>query len=75
MAKPAFAGLGNPSGKAVLPSSIIKPGKYQPKKFQMEMPDEKQSGLYGIKHHDEDDVVESLALDESSRRTSNKPVV
>jgi hypothetical protein len=41
MAKPAFAGLGGPGGKAVLPSSIIKPGKYQPKKFQMDMPDEK----------------------------------
>lgn len=51
MAKPAFAGLGNPTGagKAVLPSSIIKPGKYQPKKFQMDMPDEKQSGLQFLK--------------------------
>jgi hypothetical protein len=76
MAKPAFAGLGGPSGgKAVLPSSIIKPGKYQPKKFQMEMPDEKQSGLFGLRR-DEEEVVESLALDESSaRRISSKPIV
>jgi hypothetical protein len=40
----------------------------------MEMPDEKQSGLYGIKR-DEEEVVESLALDESSRRVSSKPIV
>jgi hypothetical protein len=75
MAKPAFAGIGGAGGKAVLPSSIIKPGKYQPKKFQMEMPDEKQSGLYGIKRNDDDDLVESLALEDSSRKISSKPIV
>lgn len=44
----------------------------------MEMPDEKQSGIYGIqanKNDFDDDVVESLALDDSVRRPSNKPVV
>ena len=53
--------------KATLPTSIIKPGKYKPKKFMMEMPDEKQSGIYGLKKPlmEEDEMVESLALDES----------
>ncbi len=44
----------------------------------MEMPDEKQSGIYGIsasKNDFDDDVVESLALDDSVRRPSGKPVV
>jgi hypothetical protein len=42
----------------------------------MDMPDEKQSGMFGIKRtNDEDDVVESLALDESARRISSKPIV
>jgi hypothetical protein len=42
----------------------------------MEMPDEKQSGMFGIKRtNDDDDVVESLALDESARRISSKPIV
>jgi hypothetical protein len=42
----------------------------------MEMPDEKQSGIYGVKRpFDEEEVVESLALDESSRRISSKPIV
>jgi hypothetical protein len=41
----------------------------------MEMPDEKQSGLYGIKRNDDDDMVESLALDDSSRKISSKPIV
>jgi hypothetical protein len=33
----------------------------------MEMPDEKQSGIYGLKKPlmEEDEMVESLALDES----------
>ena len=40
------------------------------------MPDEKQSGIYGVKRpFDEEEVVESLALDESSRRISSKPIV
>jgi hypothetical protein len=36
MSKPLLGG-----NKATLPSAIIKPGKYKPVKFQMEMPDEK----------------------------------
>jgi hypothetical protein len=43
MSKPSLGG-----NKATLPSAIIKPGKYKSKKFQMDMPDEKQSGIYGI---------------------------
>jgi hypothetical protein len=43
MSKPVFG-----AGKATLPSAIIKPGKYKPVKFQMDMPDEKQSGIYGL---------------------------
>ena len=31
--------------------------------------------MFGIKRTDEDDVVESLALDESARRISSKPIV
>jgi hypothetical protein len=43
----------------------------------MDMPDEKQSGIYGLNNKpNDDDVVESLALDDqSSRRISNKPIV
>lgn len=62
MSKPLIGG-----SKATLPSAIIKPGKYKPKKFQMDLPDEKQSGIYGLKaNDDEDDLVESLALDENN---------
>lgn len=65
MSKPMIGG-----GKATLPSAIIKPGKYKPKKFQMDMPDEKQSGIYGLKsgNNDEDDLVESLALDDNTNK-------
>jgi len=64
MSKPLLGG----GGKATLPSAIIKPGKYKPKKFQMDMPDEKQSGIYGIRApEEEDELVESMALDESAR--------
>ncbi len=69
MSKPVFGG-----NKATLPSAIIRPGKYQPKKFQMEMPDEKQSGIYGLKKEDDDDVVESLALDDNIQRSGFKPI-
>jgi len=42
----------------------------------MDMPDEKHSGMYGIKKEDDDDVVESLALDDNnfSRAKSNLPL-
>ena len=61
MSKPLIGG-----SKATLPSAIIKPGKYKPaEKFRMEMPDETKSGMYGIKPTFEDELVESLALDES----------
>jgi len=66
-------------GGAKATSAIIKPGKYKPKKFQMDMPDEKQSGIYGLVkgpigtsginggfHDDGDDMVESMALDDNS---------
>lgn len=58
MTKPQFGG----GSKATLPTAIIRPGKYKPVKFQMEMPDEKQSGIYGLKGND-DDNVESMSLD------------
>lgn len=35
----------------------------------MDLPDEKQSGIYGLKQggaNDEDDLVESLALDDNA---------
>ena len=65
MSKPVFGG----GTKSTLPASIIKPGKYKPKKFQMDMPDEKQSGIYGLQNNmnDDDDNVESMALDENIR--------
>ena len=69
MSKPVFGG-----NKATLPSAIIRPGKYQPKKFQMDLPDEKQSGLYNLKRDEDDDVVESLALDDNiPKPKSNVP--
>ena len=69
MSKPALGG-----NKATLPSAIIRPGKNKPKKYQMDMPDEKQSGMYGIKKEFEDDVVESLALDDNNfKQKSNLP--
>jgi hypothetical protein len=69
MSKPVFG-----ANKATLPSAIIRPGKYQPKKFQMDMPDEKDSGMYGIKKDVEEDVVESLALDDNNfKQKSNLP--
>ena len=38
------------------------------------MPDEKDSGMYGIKKEAEDDVVESLALDDNNfKPKSNLP--
>ena len=44
----------------------------------MEMPDEKQSGMYGIKktgnNFDDDDLVESMALDEPRQKPSLNPV-
>lgn len=63
MSKPVFGG----GTKSTLPSAIIKPGKYKPKKFQMDMPDEKQSGIYGIQRNinDDDNLVESMALDDN----------
>lgn len=70
MSKPMLGG----GGKATLPSAIIKPGKYKPKKFQMDMPDEKQSGIYGIRAPDEDELVESMALDESARGPPLNPI-
>ncbi len=60
MSKPLFG------GPKIGGASVIKPGKYQPKKFQMAMPDEKQSGIYGLKSNQEDDeLVESMALDDN----------
>jgi hypothetical protein len=43
----------------------------------MDMPDEKQSGIYGLsaKKDFDDDVVESLSLEDSVRRPTSKPVV
>lgn len=32
----------------------------------MDMPDEKMSGMYGIKKEDDEDVVESLALEDNN---------
>jgi hypothetical protein len=61
-------------GKATLPAAIIKPGMYKPKKFQMEMPDEKQSGMYSKKLAGDDldeDVVESMALEEPKPKPSS----
>lgn len=52
-----------------MPAGITKsskPGKFQFKKnggFKMDMPDEKQSGIYGIRKNSEEDVVESLVED------------
>jgi hypothetical protein len=40
----------------------------------MDMPDEKDSGMYGIKKDVEEDVVESLALDDNNfKQKSNLP--
>ncbi len=33
------------------------------------MPDEKQSGIYGLKKDEDEDVVESLALDDNMPRS------
>ena len=64
MSKPSLGG----STKTTLPSSVIKPGKYKPKKFQMDMPDEKDSGMYGLKNNMDDELVESLALDSNENQ-------
>jgi hypothetical protein len=42
----------------------------------MEMPDEKQSGIYGIKKggFEDDELVESMALDEPKAKPSLNPV-
>ena len=67
MTKPQLGG-GN---KSTLPTVIIRPGKYKPVKFQMEMPDEKQSGIYGLKSQvNEDDMVESMSLEDSVPKRS-----
>ena len=64
MSKPIL-GSGN---KAILPSNILKPNKITfKKKFQMEVPDEKQSGLTNLRNVDED-VVESLIDNEAQNR-------
>ena len=57
MSKPVL-GSGN---KAVLPSNILKPNKITfKKKFQMDAPDEKQSGFNQLVRNVEDDNVDSL---------------
>ena len=55
--------------------NLVPPSYFvQPKKFQMDMPDEKDSGMYGIKKDVEEDVVESLALDDNNfKQKSNLP--
>jgi hypothetical protein len=41
----------------------------------MDLPDEKQSGLYNIKRDEDEDVVESLALDDNNfKPKSNVPM-
>lgn len=49
-------------------TKVSRPGKFQFKKnggFKMDMPDEKQSGIYGLKRNDDDEIVDSLVDDTS----------
>lgn len=64
MSKPVL-GSGN---KATLPSNILKPNKITfKKKFQMDVPDDKQSGILPVRNLEEDNV-ESLMDNEISSR-------
>jgi hypothetical protein len=71
MSKPVL-GSGN---KAVLPSNILKPNKITfKKKFQMDAPDEKQSGFNPLVRNIEEDNVESLADNELNNNNRRPPL-
>lgn len=61
------------ANKAVLPSQL-KPKLISKQKFQMAPPDEKQSGMVNFKARMEEDVVESMDIN-NERKPLNKPQV
>ena len=71
MSKPVL-GSGN---KAVLPSNILKPNKITfKKKYQMEAPDERQSGFNPPIKNAEEDNVESLVDNDLNRNNRRPPL-